>query len=544
LIYSLSIISFSPRYFRLWDFEVPLQVLVAMFGGLLFAVHPLQTQAVTYTVQRIAAMVALFYILSLLGYVRFRRASWAWSRIGWAVFSVLAGLLAVHSKENAITLPLAILVLEAVFFTGGIKSFVSRIPKLIPWLLLGLVIPAYMLGVSQFINGGWGAEEIPLLVAPSTWQAATQESSNLEFSRSTYLLTQFNVVRTYMRLLVLPINQALDYDYVIEDSLFDISTVSSLGLEIALLALAVWFLIKRYKLAAFGIFFFFIALLPESSLVPIADVIFEHRVYLPFLGFSLLLSDGLFWVLKRYGSRDVFEIKVVWFILALLLLYLVLLGVATYERNKVWQGQVAFWEDAAEKSPDKARPHNNLGLYYYGSGDDGRAEKEFLRALELDTEYPEAFNNLGMINIRKGDTDKAEGYLNRALELKPRYSHAFNNLGAIYVDRGDLEKAEKAFRDALDIDARYSGARDNLGMVLIRQGRFDEAERELLLNLEHFPDFAGSYVNLGVVYFNTGYVNKAREQFKKALEINPGQPNARENLRIIDGSRSPNLNFL
>jgi len=240
---------------------------VALVAALLFVSHPIQTQAVTYIVQRFASLAALFYLLTLVCYLKWRLASpEARSRYLWYTGALLSTVLAMKTKENSFTLPFMILLVETVFFRPLTrKGWVT----LIPFLLTLLIIP---------VSRGDALGEAEGFARDAT-----------AISRSDYLSTQFRVIVTYLRLLVFPVNQNLDYDYPIYYSLLEPSVFVSFLFLLSLFSLGLYLLFNsqlkthRSQLISFGILWFFLALSIESSIIPITDVIFEHLLLsLPF----------------------------------------------------------------------------------------------------------------------------------------------------------------------------------------------------------------------------------------------------------------------
>jgi hypothetical protein len=186
-----------------------------------------------------------------------------------------------------------------------------------------------------------------------------------------YLLTQFAVMVTYLRLLILPINQNLDYDYSIYHSFFTPAVFLSFVLLAAIIGLTIH-LLYRYRrrepavrLAAFGVFLFFLAPAVESSFLPMIDVINEHRLYLAAAGFFAALTTGIFLGVAKWEGRWP---ALNWAVTLLLLVLAGAYGVATYQRNQVWQSEITLWEDVTKKSPRKARPYDELGLAYARQG--------------------------------------------------------------------------------------------------------------------------------------------------------------------------------
>ncbi|MDH3327712.1 MAG: hypothetical protein OEM01_00585 [Desulfobulbaceae bacterium] len=203
LVYALVLLSFRTPVLR--ESSVSQHALyMSLLAGLLFVAHPVQTEAVTYIFQRLASLVALFYLLSLVAYIRSRQSA-GFTAFCFYILSLLAAILAMKTKENAFTLPLVIALYEFMFFTGPVGK---RLLRLLPLLMTLSIVPLTLAGINK------PAGDVISGIAP-----ATRGYEGL--SRSDYLLTQFRVIVTYLRLLILPVNQNLDYDYPVFRSLFD-----------------------------------------------------------------------------------------------------------------------------------------------------------------------------------------------------------------------------------------------------------------------------------------------------------------------------------
>ena len=264
--------------------------LIALLAGLVFVSHPVQTEAVTYIWQRAASLATLFYLASLCFYVKSRLlqedglSPSLWKN--YYIDSLILAILAMLTKEIAITLPLMIVLYEFSFFNVK-KNF--RWSYLVPFLLTIFIIPLTLLltkaRISQVIQG---ISQGPGGVLPMH-----------------YFLTQFRVMVTYIRLAFLPLHQNLDYDYPVFKNIFAFPVLSSLSFLIIVLFWAKR-VFSKYRLVAFSIFWFFLTLLPESSFFPQQDIIFEHRLYLPLVGYSLFLVSGLYYLLDKKTIRGWF----------------------------------------------------------------------------------------------------------------------------------------------------------------------------------------------------------------------------------------------
>jgi len=252
---------------------------MALFAALLFGVHPIQTESVTYIISRTELLATFFYLATFLLFIKGGTSG----KFSYVIGMLLTSLLAMGSKEWAVTLP-ALLALYDLFFLseGRIKPVLSR------WYIYLLTaLPAYVIFRTLNLTAAGGVSGIGFNI-----QSATG------ITPATYLYTSFNVIWTYVRLLFLPINQNLDYDYKIAKTLFEFPTLLSMIGHIAVIASAFWlYLRKRSPLIPFGIAWFYIGISPTQSFVPIVDVIFEHRVYMPSIGFFfvfILLYESVF----------------------------------------------------------------------------------------------------------------------------------------------------------------------------------------------------------------------------------------------------------
>jgi protein O-mannosyl-transferase len=505
--------------------------LIAFFTALLFTVHPVQTQAVTYIIQRITSLATMFYLLSLLFYIKGRSGVrevklFSSRTIGFYVLSLVSAVLAMKTKEITFTLPVVVAIYEFTFFRSSLKK---RVMFLIPALTTLVIIPLSVIGTHKSLG-----EILSDLSDKMRVQTA--------IPRWDYLVTQMRVIVTYLRLLIVPVDQNLDYDYPVYHSLFTLPVLLSCILLTSLLALAVYLFYRSrfnapkylsspsgrayYRLISFGIFWFFITLSVESSVIPIADVIFEHRLYLPSFGILLAAVAGIFLLLENTGNRRMRTV----FIYALVFLSFVY-SAAAYSRNSVWGSRISLWEDTAMKSPDKARVHVNLASFAYEpAGMYDQAIEQYNLALRLGRFNPEAHNNLGINYARKGWFDKAiEEYL-LALSQKPDYVNAHYNLGVAYDAKELRDNAMEQYRIVLKHDPYYSSAYANLGSDYFAAGEADKAIEAYKAAVGLKPDFPEVYFNLGIVYMSKGQVDEAIRQYGTALDFKSGDPATHFNL--------------
>jgi hypothetical protein len=415
---------------------------IALFTGLLFVSHPIQTQAVTYIVQRFASLAAFFCLASLAAYLKSRLSYKKTERVFFYALSLLSAAMAMKTKQVAFTLPLAIALYEFMFFSGDLRK---RFLYLVPLLLTMLIIPLGVLGVEKPFDEMIGGVEEATRVR--------------DVSRADYFLTQSRVVVTYLRLLVLPIDQRIYYNHEIYHSFFRPDVFLSVLFLLSILGIGIYLLYRSrvthraLRLAAFGIFWFFITLSVESSIIPL-HVIYEHRVYLPSAGAFSAFATGAFLLVGKLKSRKAQTLAV----LSLIMVPLVF-SCATYARNGVWRSEISLWEDAVKKSPHKEEGHNNLGTAYFAEGLIGKAIRHYQIAVTIRQDFAKAHNNLGIAYGVKGLIDKAIEHFQTALRLKPDYTEAHYNLGLAYLRKGHTDRARREFETALQINPDHHETR-------------------------------------------------------------------------------------
>jgi len=413
---------------------------MALLAGLIFVSHPIQTEAVTYIWQRAASLACMFYLSAICFFVKSRlyqdKVSDADLCKTYYFLSILAIACAMFSKENTISLPLMILLYDYTFF--GLKKDIFFQRHLL-LLFMMLVIPLTML-----ITHSSQAQEVKGIAQ------ATGGISPLH-----YFLSQIRVMMTYLRLIFIPVNLNFDYDFPVYQSIFEAPVFLSLCILMMVIFFALQLLVK-YRLVFFGIFWYFLSLCPESSFLPQKDLVAEHRLYLPLVGYIFFLTSGLFYF---FGKKS---IQGVYIILGLVLL---LNSFLTYQRNNIWKNEITLWEDTVKKSPLKARPYNNLGTALAQEGQLGPAKLNFLKAIALDPRYPDAYYNLGNINRDQGNFSKAIANYNQAIDLNPRYELAYNNRGYVFFKQGNYSQSLLDFDEAIKLNPADPGLYNNRAMA-------------------------------------------------------------------------------
>ncbi len=425
---------------------------IALFCAAIFLSNPLQTESVTYICQRTSCLSGFFYLFSLCLYVKSRLLRLNYIKTSKAgisyLFSLVFAAVSMFTKESTFTLPFMIILLECCFLSQE-----KRIEwkYLLPFLFLLLIIPILLY---------YGKP--PTLMDMERFMAQPVNAKS-------YLMTQPKVIVTYIRLIFLPLSQNLDYDYPITKTLFELPTLSSLLFLVIILFAAVK-LFSKYRLISFGIFSFFLMLLPESSIIPIEDVIFEHRLYLPMVSYSLVLVSMLYYIFgrKNFGVMALILSMVIFFYAA-----------STYSRNFDWRDDFTLWSDTVNKSPRKARPYSNRGNAYLARGYFDKAIADYNKAIEINPDFIVAYNNRGIAYMQKGNFGQAIADYNKALEINPNYVFAYNYRGLTYIKKGNLDQAISDFSEAIRIKPDYAEAYYFRGLSWFYKNKIGEGLKDI-----------------------------------------------------------------
>ncbi len=437
--------------------------------ALVFGVHPLTTQAVTYVIQRGESLMALFYLLALLALVRGAVSPTAgpWIGVAW-----MAGLLGMASKEVMISAPLTALAYDWVFLRGTPAPPRRRAAlHAALWIsVLGFGAWSGFLGHALFPAPGVTTDVGLGYAGVTPWR---------------YLLTQCEVVPHYLRLALWPSGLAFDYGWPFAERL---RAVWPGALLLAALLAASVALLARRRWSGFCGCAAFLVLAPTSSVVPIADAAFEHRMYLPLAALVALAVGWSVALLARVTGSAAATARAAalgWGAVALAL------GVATNARNGVYRSELALWSDTVAKRPESARAQSNLSKVRYDAGQGGALESA-QRAVELAPTDPGAFLNLGLAREREGDQQGAREAYERALKLDPSLVKARSALGSLlFTHFGDAQGAVQQMQIAQALEPDNALVRYNMGFFQHGMGNLEQAlpyyDKALALDPAYLP---------------------------------------------------------
>lgn len=472
------------------DYKIPEnKEIIALLGALLFIAHPIQTQAVTYIYQRLASLSTLFYLMSVLFYItgRLRNIEGKKSVIQFAL-SGLAMLLAFFSKENAFTLPLTLMFSELILFPKSKGNKFGYILFAVLFIIIGAGLFAAFLKPSEIFSPKMSPD------------GETITSVN-------YLFTQFRVIATYFKLLFIPYPQNFDYYFPISNSFFELWTVLGFAFNLAVLVIA-FVTLKKNRLISFGIFWIYITLSIESSIIPINDVIFEHRLYLPMFGFVLLFTGITQLVLKK----EFINYAVTGFVI-------LIFSILAFTRNGVWKDELTLWNDVIEKSPNKARAYNNRGLAHFQNKDYNLALADFLKALELNPKYHHTYKNLGILYFKVRQHEKAIELYNRFIELFPFDSEIYLNRGHCHLELGNYSQAIKDYTKYISTTPNFFYGYYLRGKSHYRNNENEKALKDLNIAVNLNPRFPDSYYFRGLTKLSSRNFEEAIADFDEAIKL-------------------------
>jgi len=295
--------------------------------------------------------------------------------------------------------------------------------------------------------------------------------------------------------------------------------------------------LRRLPWAGFWGAWFFLILAPTSSILPIADLAFEHRMYLPLAAVVALVvvggHDALGFVLHRLAGRG--DLRG-WLEVGLVATVVAVLGSATVSRNEDYRSDLAIWSDTVAKRPDNPRAQNNLGIALDRQGKIDEAIVHFAEAVRLKPNYADAHGNLAFALVRQGRNKEAIEHYYQAVRLKPDSSTAHHNLGVALYREQRIDEAIAQYSVAVRLTPAFPEAEHNLGLALAKQGKIDGAIEHFAEAVRLRPDYAQAHNNLGILLYRQGRISEAIPHFAEAVRLEPDSTDALNNLRAAQAS--------
>lgn len=485
----------------------PNSYFIALLATVLWAINPLQTQSITYIVQRMASMAGMFYIMAMYFYLKGRISANRLSRMAHYFLCCIASILAFGSKENAAMLPISIFFFDLFIIQGVKKENIKRnsltflMLILIP-ILIGIVLHGTSIFTTSYLFSGYDYRGFTL------------------FER---LLTEQRIIIFYITLLLYPMPERLciTHDITISHNPIDPpTTIIAILIILIIFGLAIM-KSKKWPFISYCIIFFFLNHIIESSILDL-ELIFEHRNYIPsmlfFVPVAIFIVKGIRFFSYKRSMQAIISIFVT--------LVLIGQGHSTFMRNFIWKTEEGLWLDAVDKYPQLPRAHHNLGRYYGEIGKTEKAIAEYEAALNLKRDanaitHHLTHYNLALIYSRINEEDKAIGHLHKAIAIFPRFADAYNNLAIIMTNREKYDNAFKLLIKSLTYNRKSPQAHNNLGFVLLKLHRIDASISEFKQALYLKEDDPKYMQNLGIAYKYKGRLSKSVRCFRSVLKKNP-----------------------
>ena len=436
---------------------------IALAASLFFAVHPVHTESVTFIASRNDVMSAFFFLLAFLLYIGSNK------RIHYYASS-LSFLLALLSKETALVFPLILITYDYIIegrTIGEIKEKTKFYSPYFAILAVFLILRFFVLGIVPIIRPYYGG------------------------SLYTSLLTMSYVLVYYIKILILPLDLNVNHNIPVASALFELRTITSIILLFLVFAIILW-ASRRERIALFALAWFFITLLPVSNVIPLSTLMAERYLYLPSMGFCLLLAIA-FWRAYNHLEEDRKIIPAILFIFII-----IFYSAVTIDRNADWRDDLTLWSSTIKMNPNSYDAHLNLGKTYFEKSLYDPAIAEYREALRLDPANKNNHKihfNLGQVYRSKGLYDLAAAEYILALTLKPSQSSAHSSLGDIYSIKKNLyDQAVAEYEQSLRLDPE---------------------------NVEIRARLANAHNELGVIHAENAYYDLAMAEFNKAIEIDP-----------------------
>ncbi len=445
---------------------------LAGFAAAVFLLHPVQAEAVAYLAGRSEALSNLLLLAAFAVFLYRRTTAISWAATAAVTLLFVAALL---SKEQTIILPALLLLTDYWWNPGFSFSGIAR-----NWKLYAVLSAGAAYGLFRF----W-----PLILSATTAGFGLKDLTWYQ-----YLFTQFRALLVYIGLFVFPVNQTADWDFPISRTILDHGAFIGL-LVLAAAAAAAWRFRRQYRLASFGFFAYLILMAPTSSILPIRDPVAERRLYTGMLGLLLIVVDLLGrWKLERKVLAGACTAAVI------------LLGMLAHTRAEVWSSARSLWEDAAQKSPNKARVHFQLASAYCGPSCGGPIQDQSEPRCDL----------------------AVQEYEKTAALQKPAYD-LLVDWAAAYDCLNQPEKALEKLREAAALE-RTAHVYTQIAKVYGERQRWTEALDALATAEKLDPNYAVTYAYRGVVHLASNQPAAAVQDFQRALALNGDFTEARDGL--------------
>jgi len=466
----------------LFIFYISGNIPIAFFAGLLFGIHPVNTEAVAYIAGRADSLYSIFFLLSFIFFIRYiNRVLKHKKSIHLIVLSNIFFILSLLSKEVSVVLPLLLLTYLFILIKNSTSKETFKPLKNL-WISYAIIVFIY--AILRFTVLNFFDMAPPML------------SIKIPFINR--MLTFFKVIVVYIKLLIVPTGLHMERAMRITRYIYEPDALLSLFVFLGIIGTGVIFL-RINRIISFFIFWFFINLLPMSNIYPINSFIAEHWIYMASLGYYVFVGFGVYTIYLKVRQNLPARFILLGLTGSVFLIY----SFMTVERNKDWKDEISFFESTLKYRPTNARLYLNLGNTYYEKKEYNNAIKQYQKVLELD----------------------------------PNDQAALGNIGAVYLNKGDFKKAKEYIKKALLINQKNPTNHNNLAKIYYEEGKYKDAIAELKIAVKELPQFYQAWNLLGRIYIKEQNPKAAEEAFEKSLQIMPDQEIVKKSLKILQQSK-------
>jgi len=458
---------------------------VAFGTALLFGISTMQVESVAWITERKDVLYSFFFLLSLFQYIKFI----FFNKKKFLIFSIIAYILSLFSKSQAVTLPLALLLVEYLL-NKNLKNYKT----LIPYFILSLVFGIIAIKFSQ-----------------------TTFSEGLTYTFTERLLLSAYAFTMYIFKLIFPLNLSAIYPYPFLSGSINLSSVLVASLSIVFIFL-IFILFKRKNyIVFFGLAFFLLNILLLLQLFPVGIAFMADRFsYIASIGIFLCISYIFDYLLKNYSSKSRL-------LLIIALIYFHLIGFNTIIRNEVWANSISLWNDTINKNAGNPTAYVNRGNAFKKIGDFEKALSDYSKGISLNNNIPDAYYNRGLIYIDMANYDAAINDFKKALKINPIFLQALIQLGNAYYYKGNFEFSLKTFEQVLKYDSTQSAAYTGIANVYFSLGKKEEAMSLYNKALQLNPNDADTYYNKANANVSNGNLELAIIDYNNAIKYNPNK---------------------
>ena len=506
---------------------------ISFLTSLIFLLHPVQTQTVSYVIQgQLEGLASMFMLSIVLCFLTMQKSTVLWRKIALVILFFFLTFLVTGTKEIAIVTPALILLIDWFFVARA--SFAELKKRW--WLHLGntlIVAIAYVYFLTaKFFTSLFS---LSMEVGNNLGNVITDQYDDM-IKPLHFFMSQFKVILHYLWIYLWPVGISVEYDWMLSKSFLAFDCIVPLTI-ICIVAFLLYKLLQHdpTNIVVFATLWFAITMAPRSTIMPSPELLVDYKTYPASFSIVLLLSIAIIklfefiknhnLIMARYADR--YKIPQI-----LLLVFAVTMGMGTSSRNVIWSSGLEFWGNIIQNAPGKIRAYNNYGVELaQKEGKFKEAIPYYQYAIKMDKKYRDPYNNLAVSYAAIKEFDKAIATLRESLKIYPYYPEAYNNMASFMIDQKDYGQAEKALRCALQLRPHYGKAYYNLGRLYMETDQPELAWESFKAactkaDLDNESGFSG-YAQCSL------YLKKYDDAIfacQKILECNPNNMDAQFNL--------------